>query len=114
MRVTKNFIGVAKPLCRERQHESRHFNKMQMKNHGRDSFELGICSKFQRGGWFSREFETCQSQRTRIDMFCEHKHLKSAAEHFRMKQCLQLARHFRRRADFSYGRMTPIACGRFR
>ena len=38
-----------------------------------------------------RELETSQPRRACVDIFGEGEHLKSAAEHFRMQQCLQCA-----------------------
>ena len=40
---------------------------------------------------FGREFETRQWVRFAADIFCKRQHLKSAAQHFRMKQRLQFA-----------------------
>ena len=45
---------------------------------------------------FTREFEACQARCARTDIFFQREHLKSAAEHFRMEQGLQLARCLRR------------------
>src|SRR4030095_16795192 len=86
-------FGLAKILCRERTHESRHFDKMQMKKIARKISTWRCRSKVQREAWFSREFETCKRQRTRIDIFCEPERLKTAAKHFRMQQCLQFSLH---------------------
>ena len=54
-----------------------------------------LSSNSQQIARFTCEFEACQSSRAGIDIFFEREHLKSATEHFRMEQGLQLARCLR-------------------
>ncbi len=55
---------------------------------------------------FGHEFKTRQRIRFGTDIFRKREHLKSAAQHFRMKQRLQFALGL---ARISQKRLTPVA-----
>ena len=63
-------------------------SRVRSNRRGRPALLIWI-SETQRGARFAREFETCQLRRTRIDILGEREHLKGAAEHFGMQQCLE-------------------------
>ena len=50
-----------------------------------------LSNDFQKIAPFRCEFEACQARSAAIQIFCEREHLKSATQHFGMKQRLQFA-----------------------